>query len=58
MKTIIEPFKIKTVEPIKFTTKDERLKILKKAHYNLFNVSAENVLIPSNRSHFTKSNKT
>ena len=45
MKTIIEPFKIKTVEPIKFTTKEERLKILKKAHYNLFNVSAENILI-------------
>ncbi|MBI2092517.1 MAG: tryptophanase [Deltaproteobacteria bacterium] len=45
MKTIIEPFKIKTVEPIKPTTKEERQKILKKAHYNLFNVSAEDVLI-------------
>lgn len=45
MKTIIEPFKIKTVEAIKFTTKEERKKILKKAHYNMFNISAEDVVI-------------
>lgn len=44
-KTIIEPFKIKAVEPLGFTTRKERETILKKAHYNLFNVKAEKVLI-------------
>lgn len=34
MKTIIEPFKIKTVEPIKFTREEERVQILKDAGYN------------------------
>lgn len=45
MKTIIEPFKIKMVEPIKFSTREEREKILKVAHYNLFLVRAEDVII-------------
>jgi tryptophanase len=45
MKTIIEPFKIKSVEPIKFTTKEERIKILDAAGYNPFLISAENVII-------------
>lgn len=45
MKTIIEPFKIKAVEPIKFTTKEERQKILVDAGYNLFLVPAEDVII-------------
>ncbi|HOJ37931.1 MAG TPA: tryptophanase [Ignavibacteriales bacterium] len=45
MKTIIEPFKIKAVEPIKFTTKKERQKILVDAGYNLFLVPAEDVII-------------
>jgi tryptophanase len=45
MKTIIEPFKIKTVEPIRFTSRDEREGILKEAGYNLFNIHAEDVLI-------------
>ncbi len=45
MKTIIEPFKIKSVEPIKFTTRKEREKILKEAGYNPFMIHAEDVLI-------------
>ncbi|UCH11561.1 MAG: tryptophanase [Fidelibacterota bacterium] len=45
MKTIIEPFRIKTVEPICMTTAEERAVILKEAHYNLFALSAEDVLI-------------
>ncbi|HEY6954208.1 MAG TPA: beta-eliminating lyase-related protein, partial [Flavisolibacter sp.] len=45
MKTIIEPFKIKSVEPIYFNTKGEREEILKKAFYNPFLVSSKDVLI-------------
>jgi tryptophanase len=45
MKTIIEPFKIKTVEPLRMTTHGQRADLLKKAGYNLFNLRAEDVLI-------------
>ena len=45
MKTIIEPFKIKMVEPIKLTTPEEREAILRAAHFNIFQVPAEDVLI-------------
>ena len=45
MKTIIEPFKIKSVEPIRFTTAGEREKFIERAGYNLFLVPAEDVLI-------------
>jgi tyrosine phenol-lyase len=45
MKTFIEPFKIKMVEPIKMTTREEREQILKKAGFNLFLVHSEEVLI-------------
>jgi tyrosine phenol-lyase len=45
MKTIIEPFKIKSVEPIRFTTEEERTSILREGAYNLFLVRADDVLI-------------
>ena len=45
MKTIIEPFKIKSVEPIYFNTKEERIQILEKAFYNPFLIHSKDVLI-------------
>lgn len=44
-KTIIEPFKIKMVEPIKITTVEERKLFLKNAHYNTFLLDSDEVLI-------------
>ncbi|MCD8498014.1 MAG: tryptophanase [Alphaproteobacteria bacterium] len=44
-KTIIEPFRIKSVEPIKMTTKAEREALLKAANYNLFTLKSEDVII-------------
>ena len=41
----VEPFRIKVVEPIKQTTREERQRILTKAHNNLFGVAAEDVFI-------------
>ena len=40
-----EPYKIKMVEPIKRSTKNQRLKWIKKANYNLFNLSSDKVFI-------------
>jgi tyrosine phenol-lyase len=45
IKTVIEPFKIKTVEPIKFTSYEERIRILEEAGFNTFLIDAEDVLI-------------
>jgi tyrosine phenol-lyase len=45
MKTIIEPFRIKSVEPLRQTTREEREELIKKAGYNLFLVEAKDVLI-------------
>lgn len=45
MKTIIEPFRIKVVEPITMTTREERTRLLAAAHFNVFNLHAHHVLI-------------
>lgn len=45
MKTIIEPFRIKSVEPLKMTSVKEREALLKEANYNLFALKSSNVLI-------------
>ena len=45
MKTIIEPFRIKSVEPIRHTTPSERDRLVKAAGYNLFKLHADDILI-------------
>jgi tryptophanase len=45
MKTVIEPFRIKSVEPIRWTTRAQREVMLEAAHHNLFLVPAGDVLI-------------
>ena len=44
-RTIIEPFRIKSVEPIRWTTRAQREELLRAAHYNLFLLPADDVLI-------------
>jgi tryptophanase len=45
MRTIIEPFRIKSVEPLRHTTLVERETFLRQAGYNLFLIEARNILI-------------
>src|SRR3984893_6838363 len=44
-KTIMEPFRIKSVEPIRPTTPERREVVLRAAGYNLFSIPADDVLI-------------
>jgi len=43
--TIIEPFRIHSVEPIRITTREERSLAIEEAGYNLFNLHADDVLV-------------
>ncbi|MEJ2052842.1 MAG: tryptophanase [Calditrichaceae bacterium] len=45
MKFPAEPFRIKVVEPIKTTTREEREKLIKEAGYNIFLLPAESIFI-------------
>src|ERR1700724_1580422 len=45
MKTIIEPFRIKSVEPLHFTTLEHRERLLQEAGLNLFRIPAKEILI-------------
>jgi tyrosine phenol-lyase len=45
MKTVIEPFKIKMVEPLNIRTLEERRAIIQEAHYNPFLIHSDDVLI-------------
>ncbi|MBM3748933.1 MAG: tryptophanase, partial [Acidobacteria bacterium] len=45
MKTIIEPFRIRSVEPLRHTTPEQREQFLAEAGYNLFLIEAKNILI-------------
>ena len=45
MRTIIEPFRIKSVEPLTYTTREERESFLEAAGYNLFLIEARHILI-------------
>jgi len=44
-RTIIEPFRIKSVDALKFTTRDERVAALAAAHHNVFLLRGDDVLI-------------
>jgi tryptophanase len=44
-KTLIEPFRIKSVEPIRVTRRDERVALLEEARLNVFKLRAEDVLL-------------
>jgi tryptophanase len=45
MKTIVEPFRIKVVEPIRLTTQEERRELLRKAFWNLFSIHSDDVMV-------------
>jgi tryptophanase len=44
-RTIIEPFRIHSVEPLRISTEEERRAAIREAGYNLFNLHADDVLI-------------
>jgi len=45
MKTIIEPFRIKSVEPLRMTSREERAEMIRAVDYNVFGLHARDVII-------------
>ncbi|MCZ6579627.1 MAG: tryptophanase [Gammaproteobacteria bacterium] len=45
MKTIFEPFRIKTVEPIRVTTQEERCRLIEGVDFNLFSLHSDDIMI-------------
>ena len=45
MKYIAEPFRIKSVEPLKMLTREERIQKIKEANYNVFALNSDDVYI-------------
>jgi tryptophanase len=45
MKTIIEPFRVLSVHPIRMTSREERERLIREAGYNVFGVRARDVII-------------
>ncbi len=45
MQTIIEPFRVKAVEPLRMTSVDDRIELIREANYNLFSLKSEDVII-------------
>jgi len=45
VKTIIEPFRIKSVEPLRLTTRQERESLVREADFNVFLLPARDVII-------------
>ena len=45
MKTVIEPYRSRVVEPIRMTTREARQRFIREAGYNPFLLKAEHVLI-------------
>lgn len=45
MKYIPEPFRIKSIEPIKMLTREERIEKIKQANYNVFALNSDDVFI-------------
>src|ERR1700741_1765711 len=50
-RTIIEPFRIKSVEAGKFTTRDERIPALAAARYNVFRLHGEAAVMQGDESY-------
>jgi tryptophanase len=45
VRPIIEPFRIKVVEPLRMTTREQRQEILARASWNLFRIRAEDIIV-------------
>jgi tryptophanase len=45
MKTIIEPFRVQSVHPIRMSSRDERERLVREAGYNVFRIPARDVIV-------------